>query len=129
MQEEWFCNEKNGFGSFAFEGGDRYVLDPRCFSGFFWANVHIFVNLLCRYAGTMKADLIDGEGHYLFKNRDSYHGHWRKGPGKMHGRGVYSNANETTYMMCDRNEIACVDMLLIILQAQGLLRTTLAILV
>ncbi len=32
---------------------------------------------------------------YSFKNRDSYHGHWRKG--KMHGRGVYTYANETKY--------------------------------
>ena len=48
-----------------------------------------------RYVCTMKADLIDGEGNYLFKNRDSYRGHWRKG--KMHGRGVYTYANETTY--------------------------------
>ena len=43
----------------------------------------------------MRADMIDGEGHYHFKNRDSYHGHWRKG--KMHGRGVYTYANETFY--------------------------------
>jgi hypothetical protein len=28
----------------------------------------------CRYVGTFRADLIDGEGLYSFKNRDSYNG-------------------------------------------------------
>jgi len=39
-------------------------------------------------------DLIDGEGLYNFKNRDSYNGQWEKG--KMHGRGKTSgNARRT----------------------------------
>ena len=67
---EWFRNEKNGFGTYSYSNGDRFV-------------------------GTFRADLVDGEGLYNFKNRDSYNGQWEKG--KMHGRGVYTYSNDTTF--------------------------------
>jgi hypothetical protein len=44
-----YRSEKNGFGTYSYANGDRYV-------------------------GTFRADLIDGEGLYTFKNRDSYNG-------------------------------------------------------
>jgi hypothetical protein len=50
--------------------------------------------------------MIDGEGLYTFKKKDTYNGQWERG--KMSGRGVYTYANETTYVfvcMCVRSSV------------------------